>query len=168
MNAVAPQKGRFRTFLLVSLKHFLSDARDAAHAIKRGSGRPLFSLDEEEAEMRFAHELTTNETPEVLFDRRWLLAVLESSLKKLEAEHKSVGQLGRFEQLRDFLQNPCDDKGYTEAARRLAMTPAAVSVAVHRLRQRYRDLVRMEIAETVTSEQELADELRHLFGRGNG
>ena len=168
VNAVAPQKGKFRTFLLVSLKHFLSDARDAAHAIKRGSGIPLISLDEDEAETRFAHELTTNETPEVLFDRRWMLAVLEAAFKKLEAEHHLAGQLERFEQLRDFLQNPSDDGGYNSAAQRLAMTPGAVAVAVHRLRQRYRDLVRFEIAETVASEEELADELRHLFGRARG
>lgn len=89
MNAVAPQKGKYRTFLLASLKHFLSDAWDTAHAIKHGSGKPLFSLNEEEAETRFAHELTTNETPDVLFDRRWIGAVLES---RIAAIGKGIGR----------------------------------------------------------------------------
>jgi RNA polymerase sigma factor (sigma-70 family) len=164
LEAVAPHKGRFRTFLLASLKHFLADARDAARSLKRGGSQPTVPLDALEAEQRYQLEPVTADTPDVLFDRRWALALLEQSLARLRLEYQTPDKTRQFEQLKEFLQNPSADGDYDRVAARLQLTPGAVAVAVHRLRQRYRDLVRTEIAHTVTNREELAEELRHFFG----
>lgn len=162
---VAPHKGRFRTFLLASLKHFLADARDAASARKRGGGQAPISLDAATAEERYRLEPVTHVTPEVLYERRWLASVLEQALRRLGAEYGATGKAALFERLRAFLDTPTGDGEYQSAAGELGLNPGAVAVAVHRLRQRYRDLVRDEIAQTVSSPEELAEELRHWFAR---
>jgi len=165
LDTVAPDKGRFRTFLLASLKHFLADAHDAAQAAKRGGGQRVISLDALAAEQRYLLEPITEDSPEVLFDRRWALSLLEQSLTRLRDEYQAAEKTRHFEQLKPFLQSPATDGEYDRVAAQLDLSPGAVAVAVHRMRQRYRDLVRAEIAHTVTSQEELADELRHLFGR---
>jgi DNA-directed RNA polymerase specialized sigma24 family protein len=164
LATVAPHKGRFRTFLLVSLKHFLADAWDAATAAKRGGNKPLVSLDEEGAEERYRLEPASEPTPDVAFERRWVMALLEQALARLLAEYASTGKVRTFELLKTFLETPADDGDYERAGAALGMNPGAVAVAVHRLRQRYRDLVRAEIAQTVSSPEEMEEELRHLFG----
>jgi len=165
LEAVTPHKGRFRTFLLTSLQHFLADARDAARAVKRGSGQPLLSLDDDTAERRYRLEPATDDSPEVLYDRRWVLALLEQALARLRQEYAAVGKTRHFEQMKAFLEGPPAEGDYDRVAAALGLNSGAVTVAVHRLRQRYRDLVRAEIAQTVAGPEELADELRHLFGR---
>ncbi len=165
LESVAPHKGKFRTFLLASLKHYLADARDAAQAAKRGSGQPVLSLDDDTAEQRYRLEPATDDSPEVLYDRRWVLAMLEQALGRLRQEYIAAGKTLQFEQMKAFLEGPPVDGDYDRVAAALGLNSGAVAVAVHRLRQRYRDLVRGEIAQTVASPQELADELRHLFGR---
>jgi RNA polymerase sigma factor (sigma-70 family) len=165
LEVVAPHRGKFRTFLLVSLNHYLSDARDTARAAKRGSGQTGLSLDDESAEQRSRLEPAADASPEVLFDRRWVLALLEQALTRLRREYANAGKAAQFESLKDFLQNPTDDGDYDRVAGALGLNPGAVAVAVHRLRQRYRDLVRAEIAQTVSSPKEMQEELRHLFGR---
>jgi RNA polymerase sigma-70 factor (ECF subfamily) len=162
---VAPHKGKFRTFLLASLKHFLSDARDAARAAKRGGGVPVLSLEQFAAEERYRLEPATDAAPDVLFDRRWMLALLERAFNGLRDEYAAAGRARQFEVLKEFLQNPTADGDYDRVATALGLSSGAVAVAVHRLRQRYRDRVRTEIAQTVNSPEELADELRQLFGR---
>jgi RNA polymerase sigma-70 factor (ECF subfamily) len=164
LEAVTPHKGKFRTFLLASLKHFLADARDAARAVKRGSGQPLFSLDDVTAEQRYRLEPATEDSPEILYDRRWVLALLEQALARLREEYATTGKIQHFEEMKTFLEGPPADGDYDRVAAALGVNSGAVAVSVHRLRQRYRDLVRAEIAQTVASAEELADELRHLFG----
>lgn len=165
LEAVAPHKGRFRTFLLASLNHFLADHRDAQQAAKRGGGQAILSLDAMTAEQRYACEPTTPESPEALYDRRWVTSLLENALERLRTEFTASRRETQFEHLRQFLQSEADDGAYARVADALGITPGAVAVAVHRLRQRYRDLVRTEITQTVSSAEELADEWRHLFGR---
>jgi len=165
LEAVAPHKGKFRTFLLASLKHFLADAGDAARAVKRSNGQPILSLDDDTAERRYRLEPATGESPEVLYDRRWVLALLEQALDRLREEYAAAGKALHFEQMKAFLEAPPIAGDYDRVAAALGLNSGAVAVAVHRLRQRYRDLVRAEIAQTVASPEELADELRHLFGR---
>lgn len=162
---VAPHKGKFRTFLLASLKHFLADARDATQAAKRGGGVRVLSLDELAAEERYRLEPATDASPDVLFDRRWMVALLERALHGLREEYVATGKAQQFEVLKEFLQNATADGDYDTVATALGLNPGAIAVAVHRLRQRYRDRVRAEIAQTVTSPEELEDEVRHLFGR---
>ncbi len=165
LASVAPHKGKFRTFLLASLKHLLSDARDKARAAKRGHGQIVLSLDDQDAEQRYLLEPATDASPEVLFDRRWLLALIEQALTRLGNEYADAGKVAQFEGLKEFLQSPAEDGDYDRVAAVPGLNPGAVAVAVHRLRQRYRDLVRAEIAQTVSGPAEMAEELRHLFGR---
>jgi RNA polymerase sigma-70 factor (ECF subfamily) len=165
LAGVAPHKGKFRTFLLVSVNHFLADAWDAAKAAKRGGNKPIVSLNEEDAEERYQMEPTNDPTPDAAFDRRWVLAILERALARLRDEHTGAGKGGQFEQLKTFLENPASDGEYERVALELHTTPGALATAVHRLRQRYRDLVRAEIAQTVTGPEEMEQELGHLFGR---
>jgi len=162
-NGVSPSKGKFRTFLLVSLKHFLSDMRDAAGALKRGGGQLLLSLDEEGAELRYQMEPSSDFAPDEAFDRRWLRVIMEQALARLQDEHSANGKARSFAELKTFLENPADDGEYDRAAAALGINAGAVAVAVHRLRQRYRDLVRASIANTVSSPAEFAEELRHLL-----
>ena len=165
IRAVGPDKGRFRSFLLACLKNSLGDARDAARAVKRGGRVLTLSLDGLSAEERFALEPVSHTTPEFEFDRRWTLLLLERSLARLRDEYQATGKTPLFEQLKGFLENPAEDGEYDRAAAALDMTPGNVAVAVHRLRQRYRDLVRAEVANTVSTPDELSEEIAYLFGR---
>jgi RNA polymerase sigma factor (sigma-70 family) len=165
LKEIAPHKGKFRTFLLAALHHFLADAWDAAKAEKRGGSHRIVSLDDETAEARYQSEPSGDVAPDVAFERRWLLALLEQALARLRAEHAAAGKIQQFEQMKGFLGNPAEEGEYNQTAKQLGMNSGAVAVAVHRLRQRYRDLVRAEILNTVASPKEMEEELRHLFGR---
>lgn len=165
LEAVSPHKGKFRTFLLASLKHFLFNAREAAGAAKRGGGQAIISLDALEAEQRFQLEPLNEDSPEVLFDRRWMLTLLKQALAGVQCEYAAAGKAQQFEALKEFLQGPAEEGDYDRAGSALGLNPGAVAVAVHRLRQRYRDRLRVEIAQTVSSPEELADEMRQLFDR---
>jgi RNA polymerase sigma-70 factor (ECF subfamily) len=158
-----PQKGRFRTFLLTSMKHFLANAHERDLAQKRGGGQAVFSLDAATAEQRLAHEPADELTPDVLYDRRWAATLLERALAQLEQESASSGKAKLFGELKPFLARESSDGEYTTMAGGLGMTANAVAVAVHRLRERYRELVRLDIAHTVSDEDEIHDELRHLL-----
>lgn len=161
LEAIDRSKGRFRSFLLASLEHFLSHEREKAHALKKGGGAQPISLDAADAETRYRLEPADPETPELVFERRWGLTVMERTMERLRAEFG--GQPGRFEQLKPCLTG--DNAGrYFEIAADLGMTETGVKAAVHRLRQRYGRLLREEIAETVTSDAEVDEELRHLLG----
>lgn len=159
---VSADKGRFRTFLLSSLQHFLANEWDRSQAQKRGGGYKLVSLDEHEADERFQFEPRDEVTPEVAFERQWVQALLETVLSRLRAECNDAGHEGRFEQLKVFL---VEDKGaisFGEMAAQLGMTEAAVKGVVRRMRQRYRELFREEIANTVADPAEVDAEIRHL------
>jgi RNA polymerase sigma factor (sigma-70 family) len=155
-------RGRFRSFLLASLKHFLANEWDRARAQKRGGGAQIISLDEQTAESRYLLEPRDEASAEKIFERRWALTVLETVLGRLERECADAGKGDQFRELKDHMMANATAP-QAELARRLKMTPEAVKVAIHRLRKRYRALLREEIAQTVSTAAEVDAELRHLL-----
>lgn len=160
-------KGKFRTFLLASLTHFLSNERDRAHAAKRGGGQPPISFDEMTPEQWRRYEPATHLAPDQLFDQRWAMTLLHTGLMRLEAEMQSAGKGQQFQALKPFLTDEPGAGEYAAVAQRLGGTSQSVAVAVHRLRQRYRELVRAEVAQTVASPLEVEEEMRHLLAALN-
>jgi len=158
-----PAKGRFRSFLVGALKHFLADEWDKARAEKRGGHCETFSLDALEPEARYALEPATDLTPERIFDRRWAMALLEQALWRLREEQAASGKVQHFELLKDFLTNEAGPGAYDGVAAQLETSVNSIAVAVHRLRQRYRDLVRSDVAHTVAGPDGIEEELRSLF-----
>jgi len=158
-----PAKGRFRSYLLGALKHFLADEWDKSQAAKRGGGAIVFSLDAEDPEARYAVEVTGGDPPEREFDRRWATAVLDHALRRLRGEYAEAGKEPLFTVLKAFLSSPPEAGDYDRSAQQLGISAGAVAVAVHRLRQRYGELVRAEIADTVNDPGEVEAELRQLF-----
>ena len=158
-----PSKGRFRSFLLASLKHFLANEWDKAKAQKRGGGQVMIPIDIKSAENSGGFEPADNLTAEKIFERRWALTLLEQVLRRLRAEYVRDDREKLFEQLKPTLTEVSRSVRYTEIAARLGTSEGAVKVAVHRLRQRYRELLRAEIADTVASPGEVEDEIRNLF-----
>jgi len=156
-------KGRFRTFLLTAMKHFLSDEWDRARAQKRGGGLTLQPLQFDEAESRYNHEPAGGETPERNFEIRWALALLENVLQGLRAEYEKEGKAALFAALNPCLVGERTSQPYADLAKSLGTTESMVKSAVHRLRQRYRQLLRDEIANTVASPDEVDEEMRYLF-----
>jgi RNA polymerase sigma-70 factor (ECF subfamily) len=157
-------RGRFRSFLLTSLQNFLAHEWEKARAAKRGGGiRPL-AWDELSAESQYQSEIAPDLAPDKAFERRWALTLFQQALTRLHAEYQAAGKSDLFEELKGFLSETADAGGYADVAARLNMTAATVAVAVHRLRRRYAELVREEIAHTVASPAEVQDELRYLIG----
>ncbi len=157
------EKGRFRTFLLSAMTHFLANEWDKARAQKRGGGVPLLPLELGTAETRYCREPADSVTPEQHFERRWALALLETATSRLGAEYKEEGKGELFAALNPCLVGDRATQPYEELAKKLGLSEAAVKSAVHRLRQRYRQLLREEIAHTVASAAEVDEELRHLI-----
>jgi RNA polymerase sigma factor (sigma-70 family) len=157
------QRGRFRSFLLAAMKHFMANEWNKARTLKRGGGQPLLSLDEVSAEQRYKLEPVDPATPERLFERRWALTLLEGVLTRLEDEYRREGKEVWAEILRPALTTDRGALDYAEMARKLGVAETAARVAVHRLRQRYRQLIRAEVAGTVASPEEVDAEMRHLF-----
>jgi RNA polymerase sigma-70 factor (ECF subfamily) len=158
-----PARGRFRSFLLASLKHFAANERERSRAEKRGGGIPAISLAVAYAEDRYQLEASSNETPDRIFDRRWASTLLARALSRLEADTSEGDRRQLFEALRIYLTGDQPELTYAETAARLGMSEGAVKVAVHRLRRKFRDLVRDEIAQTVAAPEDIDDELRHLW-----
>lgn len=163
LESVDRGKGSFRSFLLASVNHLLANEWDKARALKRGGDRHIVSLEAEEAEGRFIQEPSDHDSPEKAFDRRWVLTLLERSLARLREEFTAAGKLPQFDRLKVFLSDIADAGDYAALAGPLGLEAGAVAVAVHRLRLRYREIVRAEIAQTVTTESELNFEMHHLF-----
>jgi len=156
-------KGRFRSFLLTACKHFLANERHRAQAQKRGGDVTHVPIDFHGADARYAREPAEAMTPERLFERRWALALLDHVLSELRAEYTAAGKEQLFETLKDRLGGASDARPYEAVAAELGMTEGAVKVAVHRLRQRYRDRLRDAIARTLDDPAAVDDEIRHLF-----
>jgi RNA polymerase sigma-70 factor (ECF subfamily) len=154
-------KGRFRSFLLASLKHFVSNEWDKARALKRGAGQRIISTDQLTAEARYGLEPSHTETPDHLYERRWALMLLDRVLERLKAEHASEGKSLMFEELKGTLEAG-RDVPYADIAHRLGVSVGSVKVIVHRLRRRYRELLRDEIAQTVGEPSQVDQELRNL------
>jgi RNA polymerase sigma factor (sigma-70 family) len=161
-------KGRFRSFLLGCLEHFLAKEWRRANRQKRGGGVALLSLDAEHGEDRFRLESADPVSADKLYDRRWAITVIETALAALREEYQSSGKTALYQELKGLLSGEAVGKSYAEIACRLAMTEGAVKVAVHRLRQRYGELLRAEVANTVTREGEIDDEVRFLFSALEG
>ena len=158
-----PEKGRFRSYLLGAMKHFLSDEKDKAGAAKRGGGAIIFSLDSDDLEARYANDFASVEPADRGFDRHWATAILDNALVRLRTEFAGAGREMMFDALKPYLSASPGTGDYQAIASRLEMSPGAIAVAVHRLRQRYADLVRAEIADTVASPSDVEAELRELF-----
>ncbi|HEV2207756.1 MAG TPA: sigma-70 family RNA polymerase sigma factor [Verrucomicrobiae bacterium] len=163
LGAVDRAKGRFRSFLLASLKHFLANEWDKAKAQKRGGGKVLLSVDAGKAETSYRVEPVELLTPDKIYERRWALTLLERVLNLLRSEYAAHGKPELFQQLKGTLSGDSPSESYAVLAQRLGASEGAIKVAVHRLRQRYRDLLRAEIAQTVSSPEEIEEEIRALF-----
>ena len=160
LDRADPDKGRFRSFLLTSLKFFVSDEEDRHRAHKRGGGL-LVPLEFTSGEERYQREPANDETPERLFERRWALALLDRVVEKLRQEFLLHGRPEHFDRLKVFLLGQ-PDTPYAALARDMNTSEGALKVAIHRLRKRYRDLFRQEIADTVADPAEIESELRYL------
>lgn len=163
LRTVSEQRGRFRAFLLASLNHFLANEWERLRAQKRGGGKPLLSLDAASAEERLQLEPVTNLSPDRLYDRRWAQTLLDTVLERLGAEMTAAGRAAQFAALRGFLSDAGGTLSYAEAAAQVDLSEPAARQAVHRLRVRYRELLHLEAAHTVSSPHETEDELRQLF-----
>jgi DNA-directed RNA polymerase specialized sigma24 family protein len=163
LKRASPARGKFRSFMLGSLKYFLADEWAKLQAQKRGGGRALVCLDAQTAEARYRLEPVDLMDAEKLFERRWATALLDRVLERLEEEFAKEGSKPDFDQLRPFLLGEKSSVTYAEVAAAAQMTEGALKVAVHRLRQRYRGLFREEVAHTVEEPSEIEDEVRHLF-----
>lgn len=158
------RKGKFRSFLLASLEHFLAKEWTRAHRLKRGGGKTIIAWDGCDPEERYRLEPADDSTAERIYERRWALTVLEEAMGAVQRDYTAAGKQGVFEALRAVISGDDADVSYADLALRLEMSEGAVRVAVHRLRQRYGEAVRVEIAKIVQRPEEIEEELRHLFG----
>ncbi len=157
------ERGRFRTFLLAALDHFLHHQHRDAHALKRGGGHEFISWDAREAEERYAVEPVDERSPDREFDRRWALATLEKVRHQLRNEFSLAGKKELFDALRPTLSGELATMPYAQIATQLNMTVVAVKVTVHRLRQRYGELLRQEVAHTLADPGTVEEEIRQLI-----
>lgn len=158
-----PERGRFRTFLKACLTNFLNKEWVKANAAKRGGQHLHISLDADEAEQRFAAEPFDHLTPEIVFERRWAVTVLEAAVRRLADEYTAAGKAKLFEALKNYTWGDSSAHSYADIGREFSMSEGAVKVAALRLRDRYRELLRLEVARTVADPSQAEDELRHLI-----
>lgn len=164
LDAVTPEKGRFRTFLLTTMDHLLANEWRAGRAAKRGGGKPLLALEEiGSAQERFAQEPQSEGISERQFDRAWATIVMEQALLRLRAEFTARGKGAQFEEWKVFLSQEASAAACDQSGQRLKMSAGAVAVAVHRMRERYGVLLRETVAQTVANPKETDPELRHLI-----
>jgi len=163
LNNVVPGRGKFRSFLLTALHRFLIDEHQRVQAQKRGGGQPVISLDAQEAEHRYRLEPADPETPEKLFDRRWAMTLIDRAMNRLREEFVAAGKAGLYEHLRGLIVEGRDKCLYAEAAQQTGLSEEAVKKAVQRLRRRYREAVRAEIAQTVATSSEIDEEMSYLL-----
>lgn len=161
LGDVARERGRFRAWLLASMRHFLANEWNKVRTQKRGGGAPVVSLDETDAEGRYLHEPAALVDAEQLYDRRWALTLLDDVLARLQAEMRAAGKAGQFDAMKGALTG--GQIAYDVIAAQLGMKEGAARVAVYRLRDRYREVLRAAVAETVESPAEIEGELQHLF-----
>jgi RNA polymerase sigma-70 factor (ECF subfamily) len=164
LAGVDPTKGKFRSWLLGVMNHFLAHEYRRGTAQKRGGGQACFSLDQDQAEERYQLEgVDAAISPEASFDRRWALSVLGHAATRLRQEYEGGDKAVLYETLKSFVSLDCDTPTYEETGRKLGLGTAAVKSAIHRLRQRYLELIRQEIARTVTGASEVNEEIRYLL-----
>jgi RNA polymerase sigma-70 factor (ECF subfamily) len=163
LNQVRKEKGRLRSYLLTSLKHFLTNERNRARAIKRGEGQRWIPLDQFHDGEPAGFQSADTSTPDQIYERRWAWALMDQVMNRLGHEYQSAGKVILFERLKALLTEETDRPSQRQIADEFAMTENAVNQAFHRLRERYRQLLREEIAHTVTAPGDIEDELRHLI-----
>ncbi len=163
LKKVDRNKGKFRTFLLAALTNFLANEWDKGQTLKRGGHHQIISLDEAAAEGLYLREAGESLTPEKLFERRWASAIIEQALGRLKQEYITGGKADVFAKLEPSLTRDVTAGSHAEWAGELGMSEGAVKVALHRLRRRFGEILRSEIAHTVSSPEEIDDEIRHLF-----
>jgi RNA polymerase sigma-70 factor (ECF subfamily) len=164
LDTVDPQRGRFRSFLLGALKHFLADMRDYEHRLKRGGGQPHESFDagtDTSPGLQLPDPNTP--TPEREFDRKWALTILDRALALLAEEHNANDKAAQFEILKPWLTGDVEGVSQAEAARQLSISEGAVKVAIHRLRRQFRQHIKNEIGQTVSDRAQVDEELHHLL-----
>ncbi len=162
LGVAQPERGRFRTFLLMALRRFLANEWDRERAQKRGGGRTLAPLDREVAEQRY--QIEAEQSPsDRMYERRWALALLERTMSRLRAEFERAGKTAEFERLKTFLTVQKQAIPYARTVGEMGVSEGTLRVMVHRLRKRFRELFREEIRHTVTSAEELEEEFRHLL-----
>jgi len=158
-----PARGRFRSFLLGSFKHFLANEYDRERAKKRGGDQVKIALEVDAAEARFVAEPADDLTPEALFERQWALGVIDRVMDALRADLMKSGKEATFDELKGLLVGEKEQGGYAAIARTLGTSEGAIKVTVHRLRQKFRERLRAEIAATVADDAEIEDEIRYLM-----
>ena len=163
LDTVRKEKGRLRSYLLTSVKHFLMNERNRAMAIKRGEGQRLIPLEEFRERERAGFEPADIACADHIYERHWALTVLDQVLARLGDEYRAAGKMALFDQLQKSLTDEPDRPSQADTAHEFGMTENAVKQACHRLRQRYRQLLREEIAHTVMVPGDIEDELRHLI-----
>ena len=168
LDRAEESRGKFRSFLLTAFKHFLASEWDHDRALKRGGGQALIALDGLEAEERYRLEPADAATPDAIYDRRWALTVLDRTLARLEAEQRAAGHTERFEAVKDCLLGEPGDATLVASGARLGLTEATLKAYVRRLRERYRALLREEIAQTVDGSAGVDEELRSLLAALRG
>ena len=163
LEGLSSEKGKFRAFLLAALKHFLANEWDRANRQKRGGGMTVLSLDWQDADARYQIDPRDNLSPDKLYDRTWAVTLLERVIARLREESGAEGKAKLFEQLKPFLMAGKSEAPYAQAAGALGLSEGAVRVAVHRLRRRYRELLREEIGQTLSEPGQVEEEMRALF-----
>ena len=158
-----PQRGRLRSFLLASLKNFLVNEWEKARTAKRGGVHPILSWDQQNAEGRYLAEPADGLTPDVIYEKRWAVTLLEQALARLRSEYVAGQKQQLFDTLKPYVWGEAASGGYAELAGPLGLSEGALRIAMHRLRDRYRELLRAEVASTVATPSEIDDELRHLI-----
>jgi RNA polymerase sigma factor (sigma-70 family) len=164
IDSVDPQRGRFRSYLLGAVKHFLSDMREHAHRLKRSTGQPLEPIElgtDSSPALQLADPNTPS--PDREFDRKWALTLLDRALAKLAQEHEADGKADHFEALKPWLSGDSENISQAEAAARLGVNEGAVKVAIHRLRRRFREVIKSEIGQTVSDRAQVDAELHYLL-----
>ena len=163
LEGITNDKGKFRSFLLVAVKRFLANEWDRANRQKRGGGALTLSLDWQDADNRYQIDPADHLSPDKLYDRAWAVTVLEHVITRLRDEHGAEGKTALYEQLKPFLMMGKSEIPYAQAATTLKLTEGAVRVAVHRLRRRYRELLREEITQTLANPAQADEEMQALF-----
>jgi len=164
LNALDPQRGRFRSYLLGAVRHFLADIRDRAERLKRGAGQPLESI-EPGTDTSPGLQLPdpTAPSPDREFDRKWALTLLDRALSTLAQDHKAAGKSDQFEVLKPWLTGDTENISQAEAARQLDLNEGAVKVAIHRLRRRFREVIKNEIGQKLNDRAQVDEELHYLL-----
>jgi RNA polymerase sigma factor (sigma-70 family) len=160
---VAPEKGRFRNFLLASLKHFLINEWKRERTQKRGGGVSFVELNDMDSNMLSAYESHSGENQEQAYDKRWALTLLTRARARMRTEYEAADQLDRHEALKGYLADGEEPSSYAETAEKLCISEAAVKSAIYKIRQRFGQIIRAEIARTVPSDEDVEDELRYLI-----